>query len=364
MPPLPPAASTFRPSSLPSWIAEVLLSSSSPDCGSMVIGVQAERVGAVALAHLVGRHHVVQRLAHLPVLTTDGRAVPRETTVRALHDLLGWHVEAARVGVGVGLDVALVEQPPERLHRADLAQVEQHLLPHPRVQQVQHRVLDAADVQVDAAGVAGPGRVGTHPVLLDLGIDEPLVVLRVQVAQVVPARARPLRHRVGLAPVLPGFVTVDAHPVVGAGQRRLGLGVGVLGIERLGRVVGDLRQLDGQLVLRHGHGTVGVPDDRERLAPVPLPGEQPVAQLVLHHGLARALRDQPVDDRPLRVGDAQPVQADAVVGGVDRDPSPVNASPSQASPGSTVRTIGSPNTVAKSQSRWSCAGTAMIAPVP
>ncbi len=45
-------------------------------------------------------------------------------------------------------------------------------------------------------------------------------------------------------------------------------------------------------------------------------------------------------------------------------PSPVNASPSQPSVGCTVRTIGSPNAVAKSQSRWSWPGTAMIAPVP
>ena len=45
-------------------------------------------------------------------------------------------------------------------------------------------------------------------------------------------------------------------------------------------------------------------------------------------------------------------------------PSPVNASPSQPSGGWMVRTTGRPCTWAKSQSRWSSAGTAMIAPVP
>ena len=45
-------------------------------------------------------------------------------------------------------------------------------------------------------------------------------------------------------------------------------------------------------------------------------------------------------------------------------PSPVNASPSQPSGGCTVRTIGRSKASAKSQSRWSWAGTAMIAPVP
>ena len=45
-------------------------------------------------------------------------------------------------------------------------------------------------------------------------------------------------------------------------------------------------------------------------------------------------------------------------------PWPVKASPSQPSGGWTVRTIGRSYSFAKSQSRWSCPGTAMIAPVP
>ena len=46
-------------------------------------------------------------------------------------------------------------------------------------------------------------------------------------------------------------------------------------------------------------------------------------------------------------------------------PSPVKAVDSSWSAGGcTVRTIGRSNAVAKSQSRSSCAGTAMIAPVP
>ena len=45
-------------------------------------------------------------------------------------------------------------------------------------------------------------------------------------------------------------------------------------------------------------------------------------------------------------------------------PSPVYASPCQPAGGATVRMIGSPNASAKSQSRSSCPGTAMMAPVP
>ena len=48
-------------------------------------------------------------------------------------------------------------------------------------------------------------------------------------------------------------------------------------------------------------------------------------------------------------------------------PSPCVATPvstGSASPVSTTTCTGSPNFRAKSRSRWSCAGTAMIAPVP
>ena len=88
-----------------------------------------------------------------PYSRLTGSALVEEPAV-LLHDLGGGHVEAALVGVGVGRDVALVDQPAERLLAGDVAQVEQDLVPEAGVQQVQHGVLDAADVQVDAADVA------------------------------------------------------------------------------------------------------------------------------------------------------------------------------------------------------------------
>jgi len=60
-----------------------------------------------------------------------------------------------------------------------------------------------------------------------------------------------------------------------------------------------------------------VVDDGERLAPVALPAEQPVAQPVRRGARARAALGQPVDDARLGVRDGQPVQADLVVGRVD-----------------------------------------------
>ena len=57
-------------------------------------------------------------------------------------------------------------------------------MPEAGVQQVQHRVLGATHVQVDG-----------HPVLLRLRIHQGACIAWVDVAQVVPAAARPLRGR-------------------------------------------------------------------------------------------------------------------------------------------------------------------------
>ena len=135
-----------------------------------------------------------------------------------------------------------------------MAQVVQHLVPEPGVQQVQHGVLDAADVQVDPARVA---RVAAGPIQYrsTSGSQNARVVGRVEVAQLVPARAGPLRHHVQLAPVRPRAVTqvqLDVRPSPGSRQRRLRLGVGVVGIEGRGAEVGQVRQLDRELVVGHG----------------------------------------------------------------------------------------------------------------
>ena len=180
-----------------------------------------------------------------------------------------------------------------------MAEVVEHLVPEPRVQQVQHRMLDAADVQVDAARVvrAVLGRPRAHPVRLVLLGAQRFRVVRVGVAQLVPRAARPLRHDVGVAGVgleAVAEIQLDVHPVGRLGQRRRRLAVGVVGVEQHRRVVVDVGQFDRQRRFRQRVRTaVFVVDDRERLAPVPLPGEQPVPQLVLDAGLPAAVGLEP-----------------------------------------------------------------------
>ncbi len=180
-------------------------------------------------------------------------------------------------------------------------------------------MLGAADVQVDTAVRQALARA--HPVLLDLRVDQPLAVVRVQVAQLVPAGTGPVGHGVGFAPVLlrpVAQVQRDVDPLLVPRQRRLGLGVGVVRVEGAGRVVLDLGQLQRQHRLRQGVGdAVLVVDDREGLAPVALAAEQPVAQAEVDGALADAGPLQPLGDARLGLDDAQAVQGDARTGGVD-----------------------------------------------
>ena len=137
---------------------------------------------------------------------------------------------------------------------------------------MQHRVLHASDIHVHGQVLVRllPGH-------------QLLVVVAVHVAQEIPGGTGPLRHGVGL-PL--GRSAADraggVHPLVDGRQRGLA-GTG-------GLVALHLRQAQGQLVLGNRHAAaLGAVDDRDRLAPVALAGEYPVAQLVVHRLVAKAL---------------------------------------------------------------------------
>ena len=51
-------------------------------------------------------------------------------------------------------DDALIDEPLERLRRREMPEIEEDLVPEPRIQEMQHGVLGAADVEIDAAGCA------------------------------------------------------------------------------------------------------------------------------------------------------------------------------------------------------------------
>jgi hypothetical protein len=200
----------------------------------------------------------------------------------------------------------------ERLGLRHDAEVEQHLVPEAGVEQVEHGVLGAADVEI-----------GHAPIFQRLGAGEGARVLRVEETQVIPARAGPLRHGVGLAAgadpgIAGGFRLGGGHG--GAGRdlepdfKPCGL-VGERAFARAARQIGlhvgqherqrDVRQrqrvmrdavfcegdrLCGQ-ILADGRGAAvigfGDPDDGKGLAPVALAREEPVAELVVDRAISR-----------------------------------------------------------------------------
>mmetsp|Transcript_66760 Transcript_66760/g.161182 ORF Transcript_66760/g.161182 Transcript_66760/m.161182 type:complete len:863 (-) Transcript_66760:217-2805(-) len=246
--------------------------------------VEAHRVGAVLLDDVVGVDDVASALGHLLAVGAE--------------------------------DHALVHQLLEGLGVLDQVEVEEHLVPEARVEQVQHGVLGAAHVEVDR-----------QPRLIGLGAPTRLRVGRVGEAQVVPARARPLGHGVGLARPPRAVLLLEVAPVDAARQAALRV------IARL--EVGELGQLHRQLRLGHRLGqrvldrvrralarvAAGLveghrEDDRDGLAPVALAREDPVAQLEGRHALALALALEARDHRRLALLRRQPVEP---LARVDRD---------------------------------------------
>ena len=160
-------------------------------------------------------------------------------------------------------------------HHADVVQ---ELVPEAGVKQVQGGVLHAAVVPVHGA-----------PVVQGLSGGQGFLVVGVHIAQEVPGGARPLGHGVGLP--LGGAAAAGAggvHPVGHLAQGGLAVVGGLVGVH-LGEQQGELLLGQGLpaalLAVHHGDG----------LAPVPLAGEDPVAQLVVDLGRADALLLQPLD---------------------------------------------------------------------
>ena len=149
-------------------------------------------------------------------------------------------------------------------------------------------MLRAADVEIDR-----------KPLLEKLRIGERLVVERIDVTEIVPAAAGPLRHRVRLADaLLAGLRVGDVHPIRRLRERRLASARRLV-VLKLGERQRQISLVDERLraVLPVNH--------RERLAPVALTREEPVAELVLRLRLADLVLLQPFDHRLARVVDRE-----------------------------------------------------------
>ena len=168
-------------------------------------------------------------------------------------------------------------------------------MPKTGVEQVQHRVLHAADVHINSRPRSVPGWLRSHPIMFRLAPAELAVVARISEAEVIPAASRPLRHGVGLAPGAAG----QFDPFFGPRQRRLAGGGGF--------EIAQGRRLQGQRRFRQGvvvKLSVGrrLPHYRKRLPPITLPAEKPIAQFVIDRLAAITVFLQPSNNLLFGIG--------------------------------------------------------------
>ena len=174
------------------------------------------------------------------------------------------------------------------VHDADVVQ---ELMPEAAVEQVERGVLHAAVVPVYRT-----------PVFLSVLADKLVVIVWVHIAQEVPARPCPLRHGVGLALCRASAAGAGGVDPVGHLAQR--------GLAVVGRLVGfHLRQHQRQLALGQRHpAALRAVDKGDRLAPVALTGEYPVAQLVVDLLFAPAVLDRVLAHRGDSLLDGHPVE--------------------------------------------------------
>src|SRR5881296_131465 len=222
---------------------------------------------------------------------------PGVSTVLLADEIVGDHVALRLRHLRAVLDdYALAEQRRERLVDCGEAEVAEHLRIEPRVEEMEHRVLDAADVLVDR-----------HPVVRRAPLEHPAIVAGRTIAEEVPRRLYESVHRVRLAPR--GAAASRTDGVDEARDVR----------QRRAALAGELHvpwQRDRQVLRGLGHHTAGVAvEHRDRRAPVPLAADAPVTEAVVDLRGAEAARDQPLGRPTLRLGDGEAVEE----AGVDLD---------------------------------------------
>ena len=161
-----------------------------------------------------------------------------------------------------------------RLFRVDDADIIEELVPEAGVQQVKRRVLHTAVIPVNGG-----------PIGFSFFGDGSILVVRVHIAQIIPAGACPLGHGVRLAFGRAAAARASSVDPVGH-LRQWAFAI----VSRL--IAVNLRKNNGQLLLGNRHpAALRAGDHRDGLAPVALAGENPVAQLVIHFLMAPTLLD-------------------------------------------------------------------------
>ena len=168
---------------------------------------------------------------------------------------------------------------------------------------MQHRVFRPADVQINR-----------HPVSLFLCGENLLIILRIEIAKIIPARASPLRHGVRFTTSLEsGLFVDDVHPIRSERKRRFRCPAWLefLKIRQAQRKLAFVERLECSIFKMK---------NRNRFTPVTLTREEPIAQLVLHLSLSQSLRTDPLDHSLLCIFKLQAVERHFVICRAYRNP--------------------------------------------
>ena len=249
--------------------------------------IEAQRVGAEIAHDIVGVDDIAARFGHLFDLHGErfAGALVRDRAVAVFLDVVDVDISAVLILVGISEYHALVEELLERLFGVDKADVVEDFVPEACIEEMEHGVFRAADIEIDG-----------HPVFFVGFAERGFVVIGVDIAEIVPAGASPLGHGVGFA----GHIA-DIEPFCDVGER----GFACSG----GRVALNFGEHERELLFgKRMMLVVFVPEDGERLAPVTLARKEPVAELVVDGSLADMVCLEPFDHFLFAIGHVEAIE--------------------------------------------------------
>ncbi|MNC01555.1 hypothetical protein D3C75_489060 [compost metagenome] len=164
----------------------------------------------------------------------------------------------------------------ERFFCFNNAEIIKHLVPKTCIEQVKHGMLRSTNIQIY-----------WKPCFLLLRGAQLLIVFRINITQVIPAAARPLRHGVRLAASLHASLRINSfHPLCYIRKWRFPC------TRRFDRIY--IRQYQRQLINRNSlHCAIFQMQNWNGLSPVALTAKQPVTQTIGYFAFTYALFFQP-----------------------------------------------------------------------
>ena len=151
--------------------------------------VHSHRIGSIVLYEIIRIDNVLKALAHLRnyLRYLFSSLLFNELSWFYLFDFVHRYKALVLLLIGKACNHSLVYKFLERFLRGNQPQIVENIMPESGIEKVEYGVLCPSDIEAYR-----------HPVLFFLRIYEPLAVVRIYKAEIVPAGACPLRHCISL----------------------------------------------------------------------------------------------------------------------------------------------------------------------